>query len=182
LTFDCVSFYQYLETILASNSGKVHRSPWLFTDAAETIFNVARRRVYVRTGPSSSLDSATAQKDSTSQNESARQGDDEYWTGTTEEEEQALLEAMHHSEQTADDTQIVTKPKAKTPSWLPPGIEPVLEEQPKWHLLAEVMDEIEQDLYNDPVLPGLVAYFCCHSNSWAYRENFMQTLCRMTQS
>jgi len=33
------------------------------------------------------------------------------------------------------------------PWWLPPGIEPTLEELPKWHLLREVLDEIEQDIH-----------------------------------
>jgi DNA excision repair protein ERCC-4 len=36
---------------------------------------------------------------------------------------------------------------------LPDKLEPVLEEQPKWAVLAEVLDEIEQDLYFNPV-PG----------------------------
>jgi DNA excision repair protein ERCC-4 len=41
--------------------------------------------------------------------------------------------------------------KPKTPSWrngwVPPNVEPVLEEQPKWSLLADVLDEIENDLH-----------------------------------
>lgn len=36
--------------------------------------------------------------------------------------------------------------RSYNPKWLPPGITPVLEEQPKWHLLREVLDEIEQEL------------------------------------
>ncbi|EZF11364.1 hypothetical protein H112_07553 [Trichophyton rubrum D6] len=34
------------------------------------------------------------------------------------------------------------------------GIEPVLEEQPKWAVLAEVLQEIEQDTYLNPAAPG----------------------------
>lgn len=34
---------------------------------------------------------------------------------------------------------------------LPVALEPVLEEQPKWAILAEVLDEIERDLYHNPV-------------------------------
>lgn len=36
-------------------------------------------------------------------------------------------------------------------SWVPPGIVPVLEEQPKWQLLADVLAEIEEDLHWAPV-------------------------------
>ncbi|PWN35969.1 uncharacterized protein FA14DRAFT_146072 [Meira miltonrushii] len=36
---------------------------------------------------------------------------------------------------------------SKRPSWLPPGIETTLEELPKWRLLREVLDEIEQDIH-----------------------------------
>jgi DNA excision repair protein ERCC-4 len=156
LTLDCVSFHQYLETILASNSGKVHRSPWLFTDAAETIFNVARRRVYIKSGPSTSQENASAET-GTSQKPDEQAGD-EYWAGATEEEEQALLEVMRETEGVEIIEEETTKTQSaaeERPAWLPPGIEPVLEEQPKWHLLAEVMDEIEQDLFNSPYNPGM---------------------------
>lgn len=37
---------------------------------------------------------------------------------------------------------------------LPDKLEAVLEEQPKWQVLAEVLDEIERDLYHNPVAGG----------------------------
>ncbi|KKZ63556.1 DNA excision repair protein ERCC-4 [[Emmonsia] crescens] len=37
---------------------------------------------------------------------------------------------------------------------LPTALEPVLEEQPKWAVLADVLDEIERSTYLNPVLPG----------------------------
>lgn len=53
LSFDAVSFNQFLDTILASNTtnfttGKavLHPSPWLFLPAADTILETARERVY----------------------------------------------------------------------------------------------------------------------------------------
>ncbi|KAF3916020.1 hypothetical protein AA313_de0200891 [Arthrobotrys entomopaga] len=51
LSLDAISFYQYLETILASHAPKInttsHTQPhWLFLDAAEILFSTARRRVY----------------------------------------------------------------------------------------------------------------------------------------
>lgn len=53
LSFDAVSFNQYLETILASNTTNLqtgravtNQSPWLFLPAADVIFETARSRVY----------------------------------------------------------------------------------------------------------------------------------------
>ena len=53
LSFDAVSFNQFLETILASNTTNlttgrtiVNQSPWLFLPAADIIFETARNRVY----------------------------------------------------------------------------------------------------------------------------------------
>ncbi|KAG0242467.1 hypothetical protein BGW41_004035 [Actinomortierella wolfii] len=33
---------------------------------------------------------------------------------------------------------------------LPPGMRPILEEQPKWSILSDIMDEIEMECYHDP--------------------------------
>lgn len=38
------------------------------------------------------------------------------------------------------------KELAKRPSWLPDGMDPVLEELPKWSLLADVLKEIEEEM------------------------------------
>lgn len=51
LTHDAVSFLQHLDTIHAAHSPppgstRQSQSPWLFLDAAQTIFDTARRRVY----------------------------------------------------------------------------------------------------------------------------------------
>lgn len=59
LTFDCVDFNKYLDTVLAASSPppgstRQNQSPWLFLDAANTIFETAKRRVY--TGSVSSRD------------------------------------------------------------------------------------------------------------------------------
>ncbi|KAG0150955.1 hypothetical protein CROQUDRAFT_37582 [Cronartium quercuum f. sp. fusiforme G11] len=98
LSFDCVTFYQFLETIVAANSSnpatgfaRQNQSPWLFTSAADTIFLVAKRRLFEK----------------------------------------------------------VDKPEDNTTNswtWLPKETRPVLEEQPKWVLLGEVLKEIEESL------------------------------------
>ena len=51
LTSDAVAFNKYLDTVLASSSPppgstRQNQSPWLFLDAASTIFETAKRRVY----------------------------------------------------------------------------------------------------------------------------------------
>ncbi|KAL7271536.1 DNA repair protein RAD16 [Rhizina undulata] len=62
LTYDAVAFHQYLETILAAHSPppgstRQSQSPWLFLDAANTIFSTAKRRVY--TGKASGVSATT---------------------------------------------------------------------------------------------------------------------------
>ncbi|KXN82152.1 DNA repair protein rad16 [Leucoagaricus sp. SymC.cos] len=92
LSYDSLSFHAYLETILESNtlsaSGtvRVHQSPWLLTDAANMIFEVAKRRCFTLTALS---------------------------------KEKAII--------------------------LPPNIQPMLEEQPKWDLLSDILLEIESE-------------------------------------
>lgn len=54
LTYDALAFHAYLESIIAANSisarsgnARRNQSMWLFMDAAETIFGVAKRRCYI---------------------------------------------------------------------------------------------------------------------------------------
>lgn len=51
LTYDPANFLKYLDTVLAASrpppgSTRQNQSPWLFLDAAHTIFDTAKRRVY----------------------------------------------------------------------------------------------------------------------------------------
>ena len=99
LTYDAVSFNKYLDTILAAHqpppgSTRQNQSPWLFLDAANTIFTTAKRRVYAGTSNDADAPGATRA--------------------------------------------------------LPDSLRPVLEEQPKWALLAEILEEIERDIYFNP--------------------------------
>ena len=98
LNYDCVSLLKYLDTILAAStpppgSTRQNQSPWLFLDAANTIFQSAKARVY---------------------------------SGKVAEE--SVL------------------PNSR----LPESMRPVLEEQPKWSLLAELLEEIETENYFNP--------------------------------
>ncbi|KAG9242319.1 hypothetical protein BJ878DRAFT_426159 [Calycina marina] len=91
LTFDAVSFNRHLDLILAAHSPppgstRQNQSPWLFLDAAHTIFDTAKKRVYI---------------------------------GKLSKENDQDIQVLR----------------------------PVLEEQPKWAVVAEVLEEIDRDLY-----------------------------------
>ena len=124
LTYDAVSFNRHLDTILAthsppSGSTRQNQSPWLFLDAAHTIFDTAKRRVY--TGKPT-------------------QGD-------------------------ADNID---------------SLRPVLEEQPKWAILAEVLEEIDRDLYFNPVARddsnGTILIMCTDTEQCRQLREYLQTM------
>ena len=98
LSYDCVSLLKYLDTVLATHSPppgstRQNQSPWLFLDAANTIFTCAKARVY---------------------------------SGKVE-----------------DRGDLPT-------SNLPDSLTPVLEEQPKWAVLSELLQELEMLSYQNP--------------------------------
>jgi DNA excision repair protein ERCC-4 len=127
LTYDAVSFNRHLDTILAAHtpppgSTRQNQSPWLFLDAAHTIFDTAKRRVY---------------------------------TGKTDDKstgDGAFLDTLH----------------------------PVLEEQPKWALLAEVLEEIDRDLYFNPVLRddsnGTILIMCTDTATCRQLREYLQNM------
>lgn len=127
LTYDAVSFNRHLDTILAAHtpppgSTRQNQSPWLFLDAAHTIFDTAKRRVY---------------------------------TGKTDEKSTgggASLDTLH----------------------------PVLEEQPKWALLADVLEEIDRDLYFNPVLRddsnGTILIMCTDTATCRQLREYLQNM------
>lgn len=127
LTYDAVSFNRHLDTILAAHtpppgSTRQNQSPWLFLDAAHTIFDTAKRRVY--TGKADDKPS----------------GDGAY------------LDTLH----------------------------PVLEEQPKWALLADVLEEIDRDLYFNPVLRddsnGTILIMCTDTATCRQLREYVQSM------
>jgi DNA excision repair protein ERCC-4 len=124
LTYDAVSFNRHLDTILAAHSPppgstRQNQSPWLFLDAAHTIFDTAKRRVY---------------------------------TGGPVQGEAGGLDSLR----------------------------PVLEEQPKWAILAEVLDEIDRDLYFNPVLcddsNGTILIMCTDTAQCRQLREYLQTM------
>ena len=124
LTYDAVSFNRHLDTILAAHSPppgstRQTQSPWLFLDAAQTIFTTAKRRVY----------SGDSSKDGTEDVESLR---------------------------------------------------PVLEEQPKWAILAEILQEIDRDLYFNPILKddsnGTILIMCTDTAQCRQIREYLQIM------
>lgn len=133
LSYDPIAFHAYLETIISSNttteSGapRQHRSPWLFTDAANIIFRTAKRRCYI---PSA-----------------AKKAPKEVIEISDDEEAWDALDELEGTVGTSNGPSAKDKGKGKQrQKWLPKGMEPVLEELPKWSLLADVLQEIEEEM------------------------------------
>ncbi|KXH31676.1 DNA repair protein [Colletotrichum simmondsii] len=125
LSLDAVSFLQHLDTIHAAHSPppgstRQNQSPWLFLDAAQTIFETARRRVY-----SASAKAATAD---------------------------ANIDSLR----------------------------PVLEEQPKWAWLADVLTEIDNSMHFDPPARddsnGTILIMCGDTNTCRQLRDYLQTM------
>ena len=126
LAYDAVSFLQHLDTIHAAHapapgSTRQSESPWLFLDAAQTIFETARRRVYAAAGRV---------------------------TASTEGNIDSLR--------------------------------PVLEEQPKWAVLADVLEEIDRDLYFEPPSRdesnGTILIMCADTDTCRQLRDYLQTM------
>jgi DNA excision repair protein ERCC-4 len=112
----------------------------MLTDAANIIFQSARRRCYTL----SSIPNKKVVIDLAD--------DEDAWDALDE------VEGITSS--------VADKGKGKEtdsrPKWLPDGVDPVLEELPKWHLLSEILLEAEgeiirQENLKKPALPGM----CC---------------------
>ncbi|CAF9908444.1 MAG: hypothetical protein ALECFALPRED_004532 [Alectoria fallacina] len=129
LTYDAVSFNKYLDTILAAHqpppgSNRQNQSPWLFLDAANTIFETAKRRVY---------------------------------TGKPVDEEAPGASGA-----------------------LPDSLSPTLEEQPKWALLADILEEIEGDAYFNPGIRddsnGTILMMCSDQGTCRQIREYVQNM------
>ncbi|KAG6118975.1 hypothetical protein E4U13_008075 [Claviceps humidiphila] len=127
LNYDAVSFLQHLDTIHAAHSPppgstRQNQSPWLFLDAAQTIFDTARKRVY----------SASA--------------------GAVSQSVGGDIDSLR----------------------------PVLEELPKWAILAEVLEEIDRDLYFEPPprddSNGTILIMCSNTDTCRQLRDYLQTM------
>jgi len=151
LSYDSITFHTYLESILtaaapppgsaptaARNS---NQSPWLYLDAANTLFHVAKRRAYLPPPTKRETAAAAARASAT-----PRPADDE---------DEDVAEAMRDMEREEKERSGIGGAGGRNDwdgfaegggsSW-PPGVTPVLEELPKWSLLAQVLEEIEVEI------------------------------------
>ncbi|KDQ09302.1 hypothetical protein BOTBODRAFT_164970 [Botryobasidium botryosum FD-172 SS1] len=161
LSYDAFTFHSYLELILAANSNpagmKQNYSPWLQSDAANVIFKNAKRRCYIQ----NSQPSAATQEE--------RQAEDDW----------AALNEVEGGENTRTNS---TRGEAEGwEPWMPKGMEPVLEELPKWSLLAEILKEIETDMIarpSNPLEPGsnAVLVMATDNRTCALLREFLSTL------
>ncbi|KAI0916475.1 hypothetical protein AcV5_002963 [Taiwanofungus camphoratus] len=138
LTYDALAFHAYLETLITSNTvtesgaARQNQSPWLLTDAANTIFQYAKRRSYTMSSTSKQAQAPPPPVISLIDDEDA-------W--------EALNQMETQVEENTQPTAIARHPVAQRRSkWLPEGMDPVLEELPKWNLLADVLQEIEEEM------------------------------------
>ncbi|EIW85970.1 hypothetical protein CONPUDRAFT_140757 [Coniophora puteana RWD-64-598 SS2] len=138
VTYDALAFHAYLETLVLSNTtnasgnARQNQSPWMLTDAANIIFKTAKRRCYV----------LTSKHTLASQPEVIDVDDEDAWA--------ALDEAEGFTPQIGTTNGRGTEPKR--PRWLPDGIDPVLEELPKWTVLADILQEIEEEIIRQETL------------------------------
>ncbi|KAF8201952.1 hypothetical protein K438DRAFT_1821001 [Mycena galopus ATCC 62051] len=138
LIYDPLQFHAYLETLIATNTVtimgvKQNRSPWMISDAAHIIFEVAKRRCYTISSTAKLVGGLPPRN---------ADDDDDDWN---------IMDEI---------TGEVGSSPEKRPGWLPDGLDPVLEELPKWSLLAEILDEVEgeilkiESLRKPPTSPG----------------------------
>lgn len=145
LSYDAITFHTYLESILtaaapapgsAPNAARnANQSPWLYLDAANTLFHVAKRRAYIPPPTKKPPPAAAAPRTDGDDDEDAAAAMREM---ERDEREQSGLGGIGRGGNDWDGYQ-------GGASW-PPGVTPVLEELPKWSLLAKVLEEIEEEI------------------------------------
>ncbi len=104
----------------------------MVTDAANIIFQVAKRRCYTM---------------SSNQKAAERQVID------VDEEGWDALDEIHGIVGKSSGQNASSSRKVDKPFWVPQGMDPVLEELPKWTLLADILKEIEGEIIRQESLP-----------------------------
>ncbi|THU85938.1 hypothetical protein K435DRAFT_731891 [Dendrothele bispora CBS 962.96] len=141
LTYDPLQFHSYCQSLIAasnessssknSSDSSVGKSQWMFTDAANIIFERAKYRCFLMNSASKGKTPASVKPPEVID----LVDDEEGWNALYELEGRVPPPAQNTS----------SKPD-KLPSWLPANMQPVLEELPKWSLLAEILEEIEGEI------------------------------------
>ncbi|CAH7667918.1 hypothetical protein BY996DRAFT_4584876 [Phakopsora pachyrhizi] len=174
LHFDCVAFYKVLETILVASTSETSilgsinvKSPWLSTSAADTIFSLSKSRIYIK-----SIEGEKSRKVHQASN-----GISSWVEGPTEEEEEAMRE-LEEGIQDPRPKISNTKNGCDDWNWLPAGVLPVMEEQPKWQLLKEVVAEIEAGIFQEDDDKGsnLILVMCSSKSTCETLKEHLATI------
>lgn len=107
-------------------------------DAANVIFRTAKRRCYISSPK-------TLKKQARKEPELDPVDDEDAWAAWDEAEAGFDINTGKQSMVKDSQPQAKARPK-KRKMWIPEGMEPVLEELPKWGLLAQVLKEIEEEI------------------------------------
>jgi len=110
LVYDPLQFHAFCETLIATASDEKFKSQWMLSDAANVIFQTAKRRCYTLSAPT---------------------------MDTAQDDEWDVFDELHGQRGGQNQDR---------PKWIPSGMDPVLEELPKWSLLAEILEEIEGEI------------------------------------
>lgn len=170
MTADCVTFNKFLESLLSTQNtteagaAKLPQSPWLGTPAGNTIFTLAKDRVYRKIvhekGPPKPFfgdqDGRSIADEEALRAMELEEDDEE---AREKEAVRKAIAQVEEFERTRDE--IDERKKRLAEKWqrehntcIPAGIEEILEPQPKWGLLAAVLEEIEEDLHWAPIDTG----------------------------
>ena len=103
----------------------------MLTDAANIIFSTAKRRCYVLTAPKPKV--------SVPERQVIDVDDEDAW---------AALDEAHGISRNNNNSIVKGKEKEEEEKkpWVPDNMSPVLEELPKWDLLADILQEIEEEI------------------------------------
>ncbi|KAL0062171.1 DNA repair protein RAD16 [Marasmius tenuissimus] len=130
LTYDPLQFHSFCQSLLAAinepegGSYAAPKSEWMMTDSATTIFELAKARCFLNVPEPEAPPPPTLH----------------------EVDDEDIWDAFDEAQGTLKDKNKDKNKKPTRPKWLPPNIQPVLEELPKWSLLAEVLEEIEHEI------------------------------------
>ncbi|KIK60408.1 hypothetical protein GYMLUDRAFT_167820 [Collybiopsis luxurians FD-317 M1] len=130
LVYDPLQFHSYCQALIeaatnptGTDSGTgAGKSQWMLTDAANIIFQAAKQRCFIEISADDQSNPPTVAE--------LDDEDEEAWNAIYE------LEGRPQS----------SNKSGKRPQWIPKGMHPVLEELPKWSLLAEILEEIEGEI------------------------------------
>ena len=101
----------------------------------------AKRRCYLTTAIQKSKEGSKSSGEDLTQYDINFVDDEDAWAALDEIEEISKYNEPGPSKKREE-----TAPRNQKKKWIPDGMDPVLEELPKWSLLADVLQEIEEEM------------------------------------